>query len=522
MQNELQFFSRHALKIKDKEGSLVQFVFNQAQLYLHNRLEDQIKRIGRVRVLILKGRQQGCSTYVGARYYHKTTRFKGKATFILSHQANTTDKLFGMTERFYEHTPEPLRPDTKVANRRELSFASLDSSYCIGTAGNEDVGRGGTVQYFHGSEVAFWKNTDGIVKGVLQSVPDLPGTEIILESTANGMGNLFHQKCMDAMEEDSEYELVFIPWFWQDEYRKDLPYSFLPTQEEAELQELFKLDDKQIYWRRMKIKELGSLGSFKQEYPMTVEEAFQTSGNRLINSEKIVEARKSIVRDIYAPKILGVDPGRNKDRSVLVDRQGRHIRWFKEYKKEETAGKNSQWEMRLAGIIANLIDREGYDKVFIDSTKGWGIVDRLHELGYEKEVVGIVFGEKAIEENVYLNIRAEMWCSLRDWFHNGNVNCPDDEKLHLDVTCMPDEKHTSSGLIKMEAKDKIIEIYKKSPDIGDAAALTFALPVRRKELANTRSFKKGRTNKSSLRSMSRVRKSNVSSQGVTQGVNIWE
>ena len=62
----------------------------------------------------------------------------------------------------------------------------------VGTAGTRDVGRSKTLQPFHGSEVAFWPNARTHFAGVLQAVPDLPGSEIILESTANGAGGEFH------------------------------------------------------------------------------------------------------------------------------------------------------------------------------------------------------------------------------------------------------------------------------------------------------------------------------------------
>ena len=97
-----------------------------------------------------------------------------------------------MTERFHKNCPEPVRPHTGKSNTKELAFDLLDSGYKVGTAGTEGVGRSDTVQFFHGSEVAYWKNADQHMSGILQAVPNEPGTEIILESTANGLGGLFY------------------------------------------------------------------------------------------------------------------------------------------------------------------------------------------------------------------------------------------------------------------------------------------------------------------------------------------
>ena len=72
LKSNLPFFAKTALQIRTKEGKITPFVFNRAQLYVHQKLEEQKRQTGMVRALILKGRQQGCSTYVGARFYHKT------------------------------------------------------------------------------------------------------------------------------------------------------------------------------------------------------------------------------------------------------------------------------------------------------------------------------------------------------------------------------------------------------------------------------------------------------------------
>lgn len=506
LQTSYPFFARYALKVRGKDGQIVPFVFNTAQEYLHQRVEAQRKKIGKVRLLVLKGRQQGCSTYIAGRFYHRTTRNSGRATFILSHEADTTEKLFQMVERFHENCPPPLKPPTDIANRRRMIFAGLNSEYFVGTAGNKDVGRGGTVQFFHGSEVAFWENTDGITTGVMQSVPDLPDTEIFLESTANGMGNYFYQQCMQAMQGKGEYELVFIPWYWQSEYRKGAPSDLIRSVEEEKLVELYGLDNDQIYWRRMKIVALGSEWKFKQEYPCNAIEAFQTSGDSLINPERVMVARKSTITDVNAPKILGVDPGRNKDRSVLVDRQGRHIRWYRIYDRKETAGRDSEWEMRLAGIVANLINCEAYDKVFIDCTKSWGTYDRLHEQGYGDIVSAVVFSEGAIENDIYLNKRVEIWCNMELWF-GGDVRVPDDDAFQADICSMPGRKETSSGLTKLESKDNIIKVYGQSNDIGDAAACTFAYPVKRSSLAiPARQVARSEHKSSSLTTLQRFRR----------------
>ncbi len=76
---DLEFFATEHLRIRTKSGAIEPLAFNRAQRFVHDRLEAQRAATGRVRALILKGRQQGCSTYVGARFYHRCSRRGGPA-----------------------------------------------------------------------------------------------------------------------------------------------------------------------------------------------------------------------------------------------------------------------------------------------------------------------------------------------------------------------------------------------------------------------------------------------------------
>lgn len=492
LQNDLAYYCKRTLKIKPKIGPLEPFVFNTAQTYLHERIEAQKKRLGKVRVLIVKGRQQGCSTYVAARYYHRATRYEGQSVFILSHESQTTEKLYSMVERYHENAPDVAKPAADVHNRRQMVFQTLGSDYCVGTAGNENVGRGGTLQLFHGSEVAFWTNTDQIQTGILQSVPDLAETEIILESTADGMANMFYDLVVEAEAKKNDYEVIFIPWYWQKEYRRVAPADGNKemTKEEEEYRTLYSqdpykyvpLDREQIWWMRAKISEFrGNVWKFYQEYPAYLQQAFQTSGDSLISAESVIRARKSNVeRDEMAPLIIGVDPGRTRDRSVIVWRRGRVIEKYKVFRFKKDEKENVT--MVIAGYLASYIATDQPDAIFVDVGDGTGVVDRLRELGHTAIVHGVYATEEPMDEQ-HLNKRAEMWCLMRDWFHGeeGPVRCPDDDVFQRDICAMPDSKKSSSGKTQLVSNEVIRVKVKMSLDIGSAAAHTFAYPVRRKD-----------------------------------------
>ena len=111
-------FAPTFLQIRTKAGTPEKFKFNRAQRYLHQRLEDQRTATGKVRAVILKGRQQGCSTYIQARFFHQVITSRGKKAFILTHDKEATKNLFSMAVRFYENLESGLAPKADTANAK--------------------------------------------------------------------------------------------------------------------------------------------------------------------------------------------------------------------------------------------------------------------------------------------------------------------------------------------------------------------------------------------------------------------
>jgi hypothetical protein len=498
LQADLEYYCAKALKIKTKDGKLEPFIWNKAQRYIHECIETQKAETGMVRVLILKGRQQGCSTYVGARFFKGATWEGNTAVYILSHEGESTKTLLGKVQTYWEKSPEVVRPEITIGNKNEFKFEN-GSTYRVGTAGAKNTGRSQTNKLFHGSEVAFYDNTESISSGVLQTIADIPDTEIILESTANGVGDFYHTACMDALEGRGRYRLIFVPWHWQDEYTSTPPLGWDFSDNELELKEMYGLTDGQLYWRYLKIIELKSERLFKQEYPFTVQEAFQSSGSSLLKADAVQRARKSSITDAGKPMIMGVDPGRTGDRTVISLRRGREFVKVIKYDEMEST-------MRLAGICARLIEKYNVAKCFIDYGLGYGTVDRLHELGFTSVVTGIHFGGGADDPTKFLNKRVEMAFELRDWLDEGGCSIPDDEEIEVDLLVTPDFKQNSRGLSFLEPKDKIKETYGKSTDIFDSMMLTFAYPVatelqKAMQPKQTLNTKKG----SALKTLRRVR-----------------
>jgi hypothetical protein len=483
LKDDFPLYAETNLHIATKQGEVLCLKLNKAQLYLHEKLEKQLKETGKVRAIILKGRQQGCSTYVACRFYWKVTHREGCRVFILTHLSDATLNLFNMVDRLHKYCNPLVKPKTSVASAKEKYFCDLNSGYKVGTAGAEmgsqgsGVGRSQTVQLFHGSEVAFWKSADDHFAGAVQTVPDMDNTEIILESTANGLNNKYHDMWVEAEAGESDYEAIFIPWYWQEEYTKKPPEDWEPDSKDREYADMYKLDRGQLFWKERKTKELGEL-KFKQEYPANSTEAFQVSGDEsYINAIDVLRAMKEDVQPNayhHSPRIGGCDPARSEhskaDRTSFCFRQGRKVHEIASYKLDDT--------MSIVGLCISYIDTWKLDKLFVDiGGLGAGVYDRLKEIGYGNKVIGVNSSTTAIQDTRYSNKRAEMWGEMKKWILDLPCSIPDKNSLLTDLSMPHNIPPDSNGRLKIEKKEDMKKRTQKSPDEGDALALTFAFPV---------------------------------------------
>jgi len=469
-------FAEALLRIRTKEGLLVPLSFNDAQKALHAKLEQQKKDKGYVRAIVLKGRQTGISTYVAARFFKRTAYDFGKRCMILTHLDAATQNLFAIVKTYFDRIPwDDLKPVLKANSGTQLSFSVLGSGYKVATAGSKNAGRSDTVQFLHGSEVAFWPNAQEIMAGLGQTVPLTEGSEVILESTANGLNNLFHQMWCKACEGKSDYMPVFLPWFVEKTYRRPVPKGFIYTEEEQAYADAFGLDPPQMAFRRAKIDSdfAGNADWFNQEYPATAEMAFQRVGHvALIDTLKVHAARQQHIHpyECQGVHVVGLDPARGGDTSTFIHRWGRCAFDLERINSSDT--------MAIAGRAARMLSEdETIERLFIDSGGlGAGIYDRLVEMGWGRKVSPVNFGSKADDTRQYFNKRCEMWGRMRDWLHDPiTPDIPDDDMLHGDLCSVAGDTFSSLGQLKLEAKEKVREKLGRSPDSADALALTFAM-----------------------------------------------
>lgn len=319
-------FSEQYLKVIPSEhtGELVPLKLNVIQRKLHALAQKALAGGERPWFLVLKSRRPGITSYVQGRIYHQVATQRNLNAVTLAHTSDDTEKIFRIAGRFYDNSPPDLRPYRKgVGSRREQNFPILGSHHWIGTAGGKDFGRGGTLHFVHGSEVAFWPEikseaaageTPNLIAGILRAAQH---GEVWMESTANGLGNWFYRECSRALSGDSQFILVFIPW-WLD------PQNRIPlregerldyTQEEHDLVARHGLAADQVKFRRSVQVELRD--KFAQEYPEDPVTCFLTSGLRYFTEDvvrelvfqaqgrEILESRQDGAVTIWEPPVKG-------------------------------------------------------------------------------------------------------------------------------------------------------------------------------------------------------------------------
>ena len=322
------------LSIKNKDAKIERFPlypeneFYWAQAALLREVERQYNEGRPIRIIILKGRQLGLSTATEGLLFNWCFMFPGTNALVLSKDREGSETIFEMAKLMWDTWPFRSLFTTTRASIRRLSWAETLSNFRVATAKGEHVGRGSTIQAVHGSEVAFWENADELMPPLNEAVPMQPGTIIILESTANGVGGFFYETWMAAERGESDYIPMFFAWWKHSEYvvkRHNLSQRMLSSKELA-LQDRYGLTLDQLAWRRRKIRTNNwTEDKFDEEYPVTPDVAFLTTGRNVFDLEALADCYKPPGTAV-GQKIIGLSRGRllnaNGKLQLFEDRTG--------------------------------------------------------------------------------------------------------------------------------------------------------------------------------------------------------
>ncbi|MVP00356.1 hypothetical protein [Paenibacillus lutrae] len=312
--------------IVDKNQETVPFFLNKVQQDFVDDLNQAIddynagKRL-HLNFLVLKGRQQGFTTVITAYQLACAITKRNFSGITIADINNNTNTIFEKKAKFpYSRLPEPIMPTQKYNNRREFMFDRLNSSWVVDTAGNKDVGRSNTINFFHGSEVAFWDSISSILTGLGEALTK--NSIKILESTANGYNEF--KDLWDGAGKNT-WEAKFYYWFDTPEYenrfenaeiecdfkRKVLNEEGSGDQEREVIKKIKSLLNevliakfgeesawKKVYWYYQKWSGYIDKELIKQEYPCNPREAFLATG-RCVFDKEIITNRIEYLTNLY-------------------------------------------------------------------------------------------------------------------------------------------------------------------------------------------------------------------------------
>jgi hypothetical protein len=287
--------------VVDKNQKTMPFFLNDVQHDFMNTLNKAIEDydaglITDISLLVLKGRQQGFTTLVTAYQLSCSILNRNFQGFTLADNSDNSEAIFQNKAKFpHSQLPECLKPTEKFNNKRQLLFEKINSSWAVDTA-TKNVGRSRTVNFFHGSECAFWKDGISPIQGALGEAFTKNCIKIY-ESTANGYND--YQKMWDS----GAHINCFYEWWKTKEYRisfhtEDAKQDFLHDIDIKKdwiwdrlrwLRDDKHLEPEQLFWYFCKWDKYLDKDLIKQEYPCTPQEAFLLSGKNVFDTAIILD-----------------------------------------------------------------------------------------------------------------------------------------------------------------------------------------------------------------------------------------
>jgi hypothetical protein len=329
-------------------GELIPFVMNRAQRKFHAIVMADIENEKPVRIITLKARQHGISTYIQMLFsWIQKVKKKRWNSVVCAHVNDAAKNIRSM----YTRSMETMMPIGGVRYEisnfdQTLNIKEIKERGCritVGSAEKPDSVRSQNPKLAHFSEVAFYPDTDmkktsALLSSIIGTMKLVPWTAVFYESTANGLGDYFETEYSRAKRGESAYTPIFLPWFYNPNYSEPITtdyYGFNGKKKKGDIRKfvsslseyelsLFENNEEvtleKINWYRAKAGEMSSISEMRQEFPSDDIEAFQDSGKPVFRSEDI-EALRSDCRPPMAigtlvademPQIANIEPSKRK------------------------------------------------------------------------------------------------------------------------------------------------------------------------------------------------------------------
>ena len=337
LDHDFEFWALVCAKIKPKGGGAdIPFVLNGPQRKLLGKLEE-LRRAGvPIRIVLLKARQWGGSTLVQIYMSWIQSRHKTNwNSLIAAHLNQAANNIRGMYRKLVTKYPQDVQQLSWAGFENQTNVKIIPERQCkvtVGSMQSPESIRSEDVAMFHASEIGLWRKTEGkrpedLIQAVIGTIPSMPLTIVVYESTAKGVGNFFHRSWQNAVSGNNNFEPVFVAWFEIEMYRTafvdaDERLKFIKSLDSYEMKLWnFGATLEGIKWYREKLKEMeGDHWRMKSEFPSTAQEAFQSTGRRVFPPSYTAKARENCCKPLFKGDIFGnSDKGHEALKSLRLD-----------------------------------------------------------------------------------------------------------------------------------------------------------------------------------------------------------
>lgn len=312
------------------QAPVARLQFNRAQRKLHAALMAQRQAGKPPRGIVCKARQPGISTQLSGYVTATALTMPYSQSMQVAHLEDPTIGLFNKIKFMVDNLPRAIQPVKGTDRRNELVLdrikcadgdVALKSSILVATAGGGEPWLSRTLQTVHLSEFARFPYASDTFVGIIQCVPLSPQSLVVIESTANGVGNCFHEEWEKAVGGESGFVPIFIGWWEIDEYRMTCPPDFELDSEEKQLKRALGLTNEQLQWRRYILftQCRGNVDLFNQDYPDSPQNAFLLSGRPAFNIKKLREMYDTAKKVVPMRGVVALK-GDNEGAFTQIDR----------------------------------------------------------------------------------------------------------------------------------------------------------------------------------------------------------
>ena len=227
--------------------------------HLRGYQEDLINHYNKNRFSVVLASRQSGKSITSCAYLLWYLLFNPEVTVaVLANKGAIAREMVARIVTMLESVPFFLQPGVKILNKGNIEFGN-DSKLVAAATSSSSI-RGMSINMLYLDEFAFVEDAETFYTATYPVVTSGKDSKVIITSTANGVGNMFHKIYESAVHDQSEYKSFLINWF------------DVPGRDEE--------------WKKMTIANTSE-AQFEQEYG----NSFLGTGNTLINADTLLGMR---------------------------------------------------------------------------------------------------------------------------------------------------------------------------------------------------------------------------------------